>query len=96
MKKIKKGDTVIVIAGKHKGKIAVVDKAMGDSLWLHGVNVVKKAVKGQWFVEKILPIHISNVMYYLKDEQKAVKIGFTIDEAGKKKRKAKKVDVTID
>jgi len=47
MKKIKKGDTVIVIAGKHKGKIAVVDKAMGDSLWLHGVNVVKKAVKGQ-------------------------------------------------
>jgi len=35
-------------------------------------------------------------MYYLKDEQKAVKIGFTIDEAGKKKRKAKKVDVTID
>ncbi len=96
MKKIKKWDTVVVIAGKHKGKIATVDKVVEDMLRLHGVNIVKKAVKWQWFVEKTLPIHVSNVMYYVKDEKKAVRIGFEKDDSGKKKRKAKKLDLIID
>ena len=38
------------------------------------VNVVKKAVKGQGFVKKTLPLHVSNVAYYLVDQKKATKI----------------------
>jgi hypothetical protein len=38
------------------------------------VNVVKKAVKGQGFVKKTLPLHVSNVAYYLADQKKATKI----------------------
>lgn len=47
-------------------------------------------------MEKTLPIHVSNVMYYVKDEKKAVRIGFEKDDSGKKKRKAKKLDLIID
>jgi len=96
MKRIKKSDTVIVIAGKHKGKVSQVDKVSWDKLRLKGVNVMKKAVKGQWFVEKTLPLHESNVMYYIKDKQQAVKIWFVIDEKGKKQRQAKKLGTILD
>ena len=67
--KIKKGDTVIVIAGKEKGKEAKVIKVLPkeDKVLLEGLNKVKKHIKpkiagksGQ-IVEKEMPIHISNV-----------------------------------
>jgi large subunit ribosomal protein L24 len=45
MKKIKKGDPVVVIAGKHKGKISTVMKVADQKVYLDGVNVAKKAVK---------------------------------------------------
>ena len=52
MKKIKKWDHVIVIAGKHKWKISTIEKVDWDYVILKDVNVVKKAVKWQWFVRK--------------------------------------------
>jgi len=67
--KIKKGDTVVVIAGKEKGKTAKVIKVLRDEsrIVLEGLNKVKKHLKpglagnaGQ-IVEKEMPIHISNV-----------------------------------
>ncbi len=61
MKKIKTGDSVIVIAGKFKGKTSTIESVKGDMVVVKGVNVMKKAVKGQGFVDKIHPIHISNV-----------------------------------
>lgn len=45
MKKIKAGDSVIVIAGKFKGKTSTVESIQGDQAIVKGVNVMKKAVK---------------------------------------------------
>ena len=67
--KIKKGDTVIVIAGKERGKEAKVIKVLPkeDKLVLEGLNKVKKHLKPQiagksgQVIEKEMPIHISNV-----------------------------------
>jgi len=76
----------MVIAGKHKGKVSKVERVDGDKLFLKWVNEVKKAVKGKGFVKKILPIHISNCMYYNEAEKKASRVGIKIDEKGKRKR----------
>lgn len=45
MKKIKAGDSVVVIAGKFKGKTSTVESVNGDMVVVKGVNVMKKAVK---------------------------------------------------
>ena len=96
MKKIKKGDTVMVIAGKHKGSISTVEKVAEDFVYLKDVNVVKKAKKKEGFVKKTLPLHISNVAYYLQEEKTPTKIGIEITPKGKKIRIAKKTGKTID
>jgi len=67
--KIKKGDTVMVIAGDDKGKTGEVLKVLTkkDSVIVAGCKVAKKAVKPSeqnkegGFIEKEMPIHISNV-----------------------------------
>ena len=71
MKKLRKGDPVIVIAGKAKGSVSVIEALDGDMVTVKDVNVVKKAVKGQGFIKKTLPLHVSNVAYYLADQKKA-------------------------
>jgi large subunit ribosomal protein L24 len=68
--KIKKGDTVLIIAGKDRGKEGVVSRALPQisKVIVEGLNVVKKHVRprGQTrqggVIEKAMPIHISNVM----------------------------------
>ena len=85
MRKLKKGDPVIVIAWKHKGAKSKIVKIEGEKVYLHDVNKVKKAVKWQWFVEKEAPIHISNIAYL--DGDKPSRVGIKIDEkTGKKVR----------
>src|SRR4030042_2287595 len=95
--KIIKGDKVKVIAGKNKGKIGTVLKALPKEgkIIVEGVNVVKKHVKPGKFskeggiisVEK--PINVSNVMYYSEKEKRAVREGYKV-EGGKKFRISKK------
>lgn len=96
MKKLRKGDPVIVIAGKAKGSVSVIEALDGEMVTVKDVNVVKKAVKGQGFVKKTLPLHISNVAYYLADQKKATKIGVELTKEGKKVRKAKVTRKIID
>jgi ribosomal protein L24 len=96
MKKLRKGDPVIVIAGKAKGSVSVIEALDGEMVTVKDVNVVKKAVKGQGFVKKTLPLHISNVAYYLADQKKATKIGVELTKEGKKVRKAKVTGKIID
>ena len=96
MKKLRKGDPVIVVAGKAKGSISVIEAVDGDMVTIKDVNVMKKAVKGQGFVKKTLPLHVSNVAYYLSDEKKATKIAVELTKDGKKVRKAKKTGKLID
>lgn len=70
MNKLKKGDEVIVIAGKDKGKRGViVSMGNGEKIIVEGINVVKKAVKADpnanqpgGFADKAMPIHRSNIM----------------------------------
>ena len=96
MKKLRKGDPVIVIAGKAKGSISVIEALDGDMVTVKDVNVVIKAVKGQGFIKKTLPLHVSNVAYYLADQKKATKIGIELTKDGKKVRKAKITGKVID
>ena len=96
MKKLRKGDPVIVIAGKAKGSVSVIEALDGDMVTVKDVNVVKKAVKGQGFIKKTLPLHVSNVAYYLADQKKATKIGIELTRDGKKVRKAKVTGKVID
>lgn len=90
MKKIKTGDKVQVIAWKFKGTVSKAEKVQGDRVAVRWVNVVKKAVKGQWFLEKTLPIHISNVMLYCENCNKPVRVSRDVDEKWNKVRKCRK------
>ena len=99
--KIKKGDTVKVIAGKDKdkeGKVIAVDKKDGK-VTVEGVNVVTKHTKPSaanqngGIIQKEAPIDASNVMYVHKG--KATRIGFKI-ENDKKVRFAKSTGDVID
>ena len=99
--KIKKGDTVKVIAGKDKGKEAKVISvdAKNGKVIVEGVNVVKKHTKPSaanqngGIVSKEAPIYASNVMYVHKG--KATRVGFKI-ENDKKVRFAKSTGDVID
>ena len=99
--KIKKGDTVKVIAGKDKdkeGKVISVDPKK-NKVTVEGINVVKKhekpsvANQNGGIVEKEAPIDVSNVMYVHKG--KATRVGFKMD-GDKKVRFAKTTGDVID
>jgi large subunit ribosomal protein L24 len=101
MQRIRKGDEVIVISGRDKGKKGTVVGVHADgSVTVEGINIVKKHVKpnpmlGQagGIMDKTLPIDASNVMYVHKG--KATRIGFKI-EKDKKVRFAKSTGDIID
>ncbi len=96
MKKLKTWDPIIVIAGKHKGKVSTIQSFVGDDMVIvKWVNEVKRAKKGEWFITKTLPIHISNIMYYLEKEAKASRITITTDAKWKKTRTAQKIGATV-
>ena len=93
MERIRKGDEVIVIAGKDKGKRGTVLRRAGiDRVVVEGINRVKKhvkpnPVKGEvgGVIDKDMPLHISNVALYNPATKKADRVGFKVD-GGKKVR----------
>ena len=100
--KIKKGDQVIVLAGKDKGKKGEVLSAhpTESRVVVQGVNVVKKHQKPTQFApggieEKELPIHVSNVALVDPKTGKPTKVGFKILKDGKKSRVARASGETI-
>ena len=91
--RIKKGDTIKVIAGKDKGKTGTVLKAFPKEkkLLVDGVNQVKRHTKPSkisqgGIIAKPMPIHVSNVAYFDKNTNKISKIGYKLLEDGSKKR----------
>ena len=94
MEKIRKGDQVVVIAGKDKGKRgAVVRRVDAEHVVVEGINRAKKHVKPNpvkgvvgGVVDKDMPLHISNVALFNPVTQKADRVGFKILEDGKKVR----------
>lgn len=94
MQKLHKDDVVKVIAGKHKGKTGKILSVQENMVVVDGVNVMKKAVKWKWFVDKIKPVHVSNVAYF--DEKNGItKIGIGLNDKGQKIRIAKKTQKPI-
>lgn len=81
---------VKVIAGKHKSKTGLVERALEDAVVVQGVNVMKRATKWKWFVEKTHPIHVSNVAYFDTETNQASKIRIVTDAEGKRKRQITK------
>ena len=87
MNKIRKGDEVIVIAGRDKGKRGKVSLRKDDSMLLiEGINLVKKHAKPNplkgvtgGIVEKTMPIHQSNVAIYNVATGKADRVGIKVD-----------------
>ena len=94
MNKIRKGDQVIVIAGRDKGKRGAVAQRKCDSyLVVEGVNVVKKHVKPNpmkgttgGIVEKAMPIHQSNVAIFNAATGKADRVGIKVQADGTRVR----------
>ncbi|QEY26979.1 50S ribosomal protein L24 [Neisseria zalophi] len=94
MNKIIKGDKVIVIAGKDKGKQGEVVKVLGDKIVIDGVNVVKRHQKPNpmrgiegGIVVKNMPLAISNVAIVNPETNKADRVGVKLIESdGKVKR----------
>lgn len=100
--RIKKGDTVKVIAGKYKGSTGKVLRTFPkeDKVVVEKVNMVKKHQKPKGpqhpggIVEMEAPIHVSNVMYFDSKAGKGTKLGYRIED-GKKVRFKKSDGNTI-
>ncbi|BBJ24180.1 50S ribosomal protein L24 [Candidatus Nitrotoga sp. AM1P] len=93
MRKIKKNDDVIVIAGRDKGSRGSVLRVLGDRLLVSGVNMVKKhqkpnPVKGLTggIVAMEISIHVSNVAIYNAASKKPDRVGVKVLEDGRKMR----------
>ena len=96
MNKIRKGDQVIVLTGRDKGKRGtVVQRVDADHLVVEGVNVAKKHVKPNplkgttgGVVDKVMPIHQSNVAIFNASTGKADRVGIKLQDDGNKVRDA--------
>lgn len=100
--KIRRDDTVVVISGKHKGKVGKVVRVLPleGRVVVEGVAMVKRHVKAQGdqagsIVNKEAPIHVSNVALWDASAGKRVKVGFKTDEAGKKVRVDRKTGAAV-
>jgi len=104
MNKIKKGDEVIVLTGKDKGKRGqVLSVVSADKLLVEGINSVKKHQKPNpnkgiegGIVEKQMPISVSNVAIYNAQTKKADRVGFRVLEDGQKVRFFKSNNEVLD
>jgi large subunit ribosomal protein L24 len=102
-KRLKKGDTVKVIAGKEKGKSGKILSTIPakQRVVVEKINLIKKHqrpdAKGKGgIVEKEGPIHVSNVMYLCDKCGSGVRIGYKILDDGKKARVCAKCHETLD
>ena len=99
---IRKGDTVVVISGKDKGKVGTVLRAIpkANKVVVEGVNVQTKHAKATRTSASEIkhvegPIDASNVMFYEKESKQGVRLGIKI-ENGKKVRCSKKTNAVVD
>jgi large subunit ribosomal protein L24 len=104
MRKIKKGDEVIVTAGRDKGKRGTVLRVVDpEHLLVEGANLVKKhqrpnPMKGQTggIVDKEMPLHVSNVAIFNPQSKKADRVGIKVMGDGRRVRVFKSNGEMID
>lgn len=95
--KIKKGDNIIVIAGKDRGKEGEVTRVLPktEKVLVEGINVVTKHQKSRrrgsqgQIIEKPTPIHVSNVALKDKKTGKPVRVGYVIEGEGEKAKRVR-------
>jgi large subunit ribosomal protein L24 len=104
MKRLRKGDQVVVISGKDKGRQGTVLNVMADDhVLVESINMVKKhtrpnpmqGVEGG-IVEKEMPLHVSNVMLFNPVTNKGDRVGFKMLEDGRKVRYFKSNGEVVD
>jgi large subunit ribosomal protein L24 len=96
--RIRKGDQVVVLSGKDKGRRAEVVRAIPgrDSVILEGVNVAKRhqkptrATQQGGIIDKFMPIHVSTVALVCKACNQPTRIGYRFEDDGEKVRICKK------
>ncbi|ARU54789.1 MAG: 50S ribosomal protein L24 [Pseudomonadales bacterium] len=104
MKKLKRDDEVIIIAGKDKGKRGKITRVLSDGrLVVSGINMIKRHTKPNpmlgtpgGIVEKEAPIQHSNVAIFNAAKGKADRVGFKVLEDGTKVRVFKSDNEAID
>jgi len=104
MRKIKKGDDVVVLTGKDKGKRGTVLRVVDEEhVLVENVNLVKKHQKGNpqrglanGIVDKEMPLHVSNVGLYNPRLDRADRVGFKLLADGRKVRIFKSDGEVVD
>jgi len=104
MRKIKKGDDVIVINGRDKGKRGAVARVVdAEHVLVDGINLVKKHQRPNpqknlqgGIVEKDLPLHVSNIAIFNPATKKADRVGIRVLEDGRRVRFFKSNGEVID
>jgi large subunit ribosomal protein L24 len=101
--RIHKGDTVLVLTGKDKGKKAEVVRAMParHTVILEGVNVAKRhakptrATQQGGIIDKFMPVHVSNVALVCKSCDGPTRVGYRVTDGGEKVRICKKCEAEL-
>ena len=101
--RINKGDTVIVLQGKDKGKRAEVVRAIPerDRVILEGVNVAKRhakptrATQQGGIIDKFMPVHVSTVALVCKACNQPTRIGYRLEADGEKVRVCRKCEADL-
>ena len=104
MNKIRKGDEVIVITGKDKGRRGTVLQVFADGrVLVEGVNIAKKHQKPNpnqgvqgGIVDRAMPLDVSNVMVFNPKTKKGDRVGFRVNEDGSKARIFRSTGETVD
>ncbi|MBB1473951.1 MULTISPECIES: 50S ribosomal protein L24 [unclassified Luteimonas] len=103
MNRIKKGDRVMVTAGKDKGKQGEVVRVLGDKVVVANINVIKRHTKPNpqanqpgGVIEREAPIHASNVMVFNPASGKGERIGTKVLEDGRRIRVFRSSGEAID
>lgn len=104
MRRIKKGDEVVIIAGKDKGRQGTVTRVVDNAqVVVEGINLIKRHTKANpgrnvagGIVEREAPIDISNVMLYNPTTKKGDRVGFRTLEDGRKVRYFKSNNEVVD
>ncbi len=101
MNKIRKGDEIIVRAGKDKGRRGTVLQVLDSGrVLVEGINIAKKHTKPNPNIgeaggikDKAMPVDVSNVLVFNPKSKKGERVGFRIEEDGSKVRVFKSGDV---
>ena len=103
MKKLKKGDQVVVLSGKDKGRTGEITRVLEDTVLVQGVNVAKKHQRGNpqknqpgGLLDKELPLHVSKVAIWNAGAKKADRVGVKTLADGKRVRFLKSNNEVLD